>query len=332
MSRGRKITIWAIAVVLVGMGMLVWWLMRPRRPPIKPVSITGVVLIHDTDPKKQLPVPNATIILADGGASVETKSDTSGLFRTTLRPGVEPGASVTLKVTRAEYEPFEMTQVPRGEIYVVRLTPVAREPAPRPNRPVLPLKDVRLRYTVKSTTTRNISSAAQTFEIVNKGNVPCDHHGPCSPDGKWKATIGSVSLDAGEGNEFRNARLSCIAGPCPFTRVESDNHAQPGRNLRASVRNWSDTTTFLVEAEVTRTMVSDMVRQSYPIKFGNAMEFTLPANAEGPCIEAELNGTDIVFPLGPAMRLSWADCVVDVSPDHTKLFQCELKPGYAFRD
>ena len=98
------------------------------------------------------------------------------------------------------------------------------------------------------------------------------------------------------------------------------------------MRNWSDTTTFLVEAEVTRTMVSDMVRQSYPIKFGDAMEFTLPANAEGPCIEAELNGTDIVFPLGPAMRLSWADCVVDVSPDHTKLFQCELKPGYAFRD
>ena len=185
---------------------------------------------------------------------------------------------------------------------------------------------------MKSTTTRNISSAAQPFEIVNKGNVPCDHHGPCSPDGKWKATIGSVSLDAGEGNEFRNARLSCIAGPCPFTRVESDNIAQPGRHLRASVRNWSDTTTFLVEAEVTRTMVSDMVRQSYPIKFGNAMEFTLPANAEGPCIEAELNGTDIVFPLGPAMRLSWADCVVDVSPDHTKLFQCELKPGYAFRD
>ena len=66
--------------------------------------------------------------------------------------------------------------------------------------------------------------------------------------------------------------------------------------------------------------------------FGDAMEFTLPANAEGPCIEAELNGTDIVFPLGPAMRLSWAECVVDVSPDHTKLFQCELKPGYAFRD
>jgi hypothetical protein len=190
---------------------------------------------------------------------------------------------------------------------------------------------VRLRYTVKTTTTRNISSAAQPFQIKNKGNVPCDEHGPCSPDGKWKAAIGSVSLDAGEGNEFRNARLSCIAGPCPFTKVESDNIAHPGRNLRASIRNWSDTTTFLVEAEVTRTMISDMVRQSYPIIFGDAMEFTLPANAEGPCIEAELDGTDIVFPLGPAMRLSWASCIVDVSQDHTKLFQCELKPGYAFR-
>jgi hypothetical protein len=330
MTRGRNISIWVSAAVLVGIGVLIWWLTRPQVPVIKPVSITGVVLIQNTDAKKQLPVPNARITLAGGGGIVETKSDASGLFRTTLRPGVQAGESITIKVMHAAYETYEVTQAPQDQLYVIRLSPVAREPAPRPDRPILPLKDVRLRYTVKSTTTRNLSSAAQPFEIVNKGNVPCDHHGPCSPDGRWKAAIGSVSLDAGEGNEFRNARLSCIAGPCPFTRVESENNTNPGRNLRASVRNWSDTVTFLVEAEVTRTMISDMVRISYPIKFGDAMEFTLPANAEGPCIEAELNGTDIVFPLGPAMHLSWADCVVDVSPDRTKLFQCQLKPGYRF--
>jgi hypothetical protein len=331
MNRGRKIAIGVSAFALVWIGVLIWWLTRPRRPVIKSVSITGVVLVDDTDPKKQLPVPNAKITLAGGGAMVETKSDTSGLFRTTLKPGVQSGESVTLKAMHGDYETFEMTYVPRDELYVIRLVPVVREVAPRSNRPIQPLKDVRLRYTVKTQTTRNISSAAQPFQIVNKGNVPCDQHGPCSPDGKWKAAIGSVSLDAGQGNEFRNARLSCIAGPCPFTRIESNNIAHPGRNLRASVRNWSDTTTFLVEAEVTRTMITDMVRQSYPIIFGDAMEFTLPANAEGPCIEAELDGTDIVFPLGPEMRLSWASCIVDVSPDHTKLFQCELKPGYAFR-
>ena len=223
MSRGRKITIWASAAVLVGIGVLVWWLMRPRRPPIKPVSITGVVLIHDTDPKKQLPVPNARIML-DGrrchsGNEVRHFGPISHHAPAWNRTGGERDAQSDACRVRA----IRNDASSQGEIYVVRLTPVAREPAPRPNRPVLPLKDVRLRYTVKSTTTRNISSAAQPFEIVNTGNVPCDHHGPCSPDGKWKATISSVSLDAGEGNEFRNARLSCIAGPCPFTRVESDN-------------------------------------------------------------------------------------------------------------
>jgi hypothetical protein len=331
MNRGRKIAIGVSAFVLVWIGVLIWWLTRPRAPVTKSVSLTGVVLVNDTDPKKQLPIPNAKITLAGGGALVETKSDSSGLFRTTLKPGVQPGGSVTLKAMHGEYETFEKTYVPRDELSVIRLVPVVRETAPRSNRPVQALKDVRLRYTVKTPTTRNISSAAQAFQIVNQGNVPCDQHGPCSPDGKWKAAIGSVSLDAGEGNEFRNARLSCIAGPCPFTRIESSNTAHPGRHLRASVRNWSDTTTFLIEAEVTRTMISDMVRQSYPIIFGDAMEFTLPANAEGPCIEAELDGTDIVFPLGPEMRLSWANCIVDVSPEHTKLFQCELKPGYVFR-
>lgn len=331
MNRRYKIAISTSAAVLIAIGVFIWWLTRPRRPSIKPVSITGVTLVGDPDPKKQLPVPNASITLIGGGSTAEAKSDTSGLFRITLRPGVEAGQSVFLKVTHADYETFELTQVPNGELHVFRLSPLAKQPARKPNGPILALKDVRLRYTVKTTTTRNVSSAAQPFEIVNKGNVPCQSRQPCSPDGKWKAAIGTVSLDAGEGNEFRNARLSCIAGPCPFTRVESENTAHPGRNLRASVRNWSDTTTFLVEAEVTRTMISDMVRQSYPIIFGDAMEFTLPANAEGPCIEAELNGTDIVFPLGPAVRLSWANCIVDVSPEHTKLFQCELKPGYEFR-
>lgn len=331
MRRGQRVAISSSAVVLLGLAFLAWWLTRSHPPAIKPVSLTGVVLVRDDDPKKQLAIPNAEIVVTGEGNTVLAKSGASGLFRATLRPGIQPGESVTIKVTHRDYETFETTQEPRDELQVFHLTPVARETTSGANHPVVPLKDVRLRYTVKSTTTRNLSSAAQPFEIVNKGNVPCNHHEPCSPDGKWKAAIGTVSLDAGEGNEFNNARLSCIAGPCPFTRIESDNLAHPGRNLHATIRNWSDTATFLVEAEVTRTMTSDMVRQSYPIIFGTAMEFTLPANAEGPCIEAEVNGTEIVYPLGVDIPLSWAECSVDVARDRTKLYQCELKPGYVFR-
>jgi hypothetical protein len=176
----------------------------------------------------------------------------------------------------------------------------------------------------------NVGSVVRAFEIVNTGNVPCNGQGACSPDGKWRATIGSLSVDAGAGSEFQNVRLSCIAGPCAFTRIESEEYSDNRRTLKVSVRNWSDTTTYLLEAEVVQARVTDVVRQLFPAKFGPTMNFTLPAAAEGPSIEAEMNDHPIVYPLGPALILSWATCTVKVNPDHTKLYRCELKPGYRF--
>ena len=142
--------------------------------------------------------------------------------------------------------------------------------------------DIRVRYAVKATTTINIGSTAKTFGVVNTGNVPCERPSPCSPDGKWKAEIGSISLDAGEGQEFQNVRVSCIAGPCPFTKIVSDGFSRGGRRIAVSVRAWSDTVTFLVEAEVVHTMLSDTIRQSYPSIFGRAMTFTLPSQVKAP--------------------------------------------------
>src|SRR5438045_7766320 len=123
----------------------------------------------------------------------------------------------------------------------------------------------------------NIGSVVQVFQIENKGNVPCNGQDPCSPDGKWKAAIGGASLDAGAGNEFRNARVSCIAGPCPFTKIENDGFSRDTQKISASVRVWSDTATFLLEAEVFHPMVTDIVHESHPVIFGRALNFTLPA-------------------------------------------------------
>jgi hypothetical protein len=89
--------------------------------------------------------------------------------------------------------------------------------------------------------------------------------------------------------------------------------------------------TFLVEAEVVHTMLSDAIRQAYPSIFGRDMTFTLPPTGQGPSVEAELNGLEIVFPLGPDLSLSWASCSVQVASNQTKLYSCELKPGYRFR-
>jgi hypothetical protein len=179
--------------------------------------------------------------------------------------------------------------------------------------------------------TENVGSAVKTFQVINTGNVPCVSKVPCSPDGRWKAGVGSASLDAGHGNFFQDTRISCIAGPCPFTRVDKDALSDEGRKIGVSVLNWSDTTTFLLQAEVYRSQLENIVRRTYPVIFGRAMNFALPSTAEGPSIEADVNGTPVVFPLGPTPILSWANCQVRIEKNQAKDYRCELKDGYEFQ-
>jgi hypothetical protein len=176
----------------------------------------------------------------------------------------------------------------------------------------------------------NIGSAVKTFSVTNTGNVSCKEGHPCSPDGKWAAAVGSTTLDAGLGNEFRNGRASCIGGPCPFTKIQDTNFDSARRTLRASALNWSDTATFLVEAEVYRPVANDVIRESYPVIFGESLTFSLPAAAEGVSIQAELDKAMIVFPLGPSLILSWANCQMLVNKDQTRVYRCGLKAGYRF--
>ena len=198
---------------------------------------------------------------------------------------------------------------------VVHLVPIHRDGsrASSNRSPAIPITNVLIRYSTVATTQENIGTGVKTFQIPNCGNVPCEKSAPCSPDGKWKAAVASESLDAGEGNDFRNARVSCIAGPCPFTRIDFDGFSQGGRHIKVSVRNWSDTTTFLLQAEVFRRQINDIVRMAYPVILGTSLISLCRPAAEGPSIEAELNGENIIFPLGPNPILSWADCNVSVA-------------------
>lgn len=294
-------------------------------------SLTGAVLAANADPRKQLPVPNVEITVDAGGTPARAMSDSSGFFRLTWRARVWRGEQVTLRFRHPDYQPLEITHTLGSELYIARMTPSPSGKNAESNSAEVSVADIRVRYSVKSTTTINIGTTAKILEVVNTGNVPCDGQPPCSPDGKWKAANGSVSLIASDGQEFQNVRASCIAGPCPFTRVESDGFARGGPRIDVSVRAWSDTVTFLVEAEVIQTMVTDAIRQAYPSIFGRNMTFTLPATGQGPSIEAELNGLEIVFPLGPDLSLSWATCGIQSASNPSKLYSCKLKPGYRFR-
>src|ERR1700722_14990860 len=313
MGNQKRTIIWTV-VALAILGLTLTIVLARRRHPI---ILKGTVLKQDSDPNKQLPIGDVEITATNGIGVGNFKSDSSGFFRIVLPKGLRRRQPVTLEFRHKDYEPLTLHDFVGDKIYIARMLPIAQPANAETHHSEVTLTNARVRYSVKATAEANVGSTVKTLQVTNAGNIPCDDRHPCSPDGKWKASISSISLDAGEGNEFRNARVSCIAGPCSFAKIEQEQLSGDRRYLNISIRNWSDTTTFLAEAEVVHPMVSDMVRESYPVIFGRALNFSLPATAEGPSIEAELDGEATVFPLGPNLFLRWADCHMGIDKDQS---------------
>lgn len=331
----KKVILW-IAILAAAVSLVLVPVMRNRGLKLRTINIQGAVIRKDKDPRRQLPIGDVQITATDGVASASGVSDSSGYFHLRLRENVWPSQPLQISFQRRDYQPYELT-IPVGlrtateKLYVAEMTPSTEEPEAQPGKGAR-ITNVRIRYTVNIEGSENIGSAVRTFQVVNRGNVPCNRQGPCSPDGRWKAATDAVTLDAGPNNEFRNVRASCIAGPCPFTRIDPSGFEHGGRTVTASALDWSDTATFLVEAEVFRTSINASVRESYPVIFGRTLNFVLPASQEGASIEAELDGTPMVFPLGPELYLSWATCNARASRDSASstVYRCELKPEYRF--
>jgi len=321
----KKITVLAVGAGCVACAIV----LLARMTNATPAVFKGAVLTQDPDPAKQLPIGGVEVTIQSGTATVTGKSEDTGFFSIPLPEQIEPERTALIRFAHPDYQPLDTRAAPNNELFIARLVPTMRAPETPPPRNPVQIENVVVRYTVNTTTSANVGSAVKTFKVVNKGDVPCAGSGPCSPDGKWKAASGQVELDAGKGNEFHNARASCIAGPCPFTRIQGD-FARDSQTLRVSALDWSDTATFLVEAEVFHPTINSVLRQSYPVIFDGALTFTLPASAEGVSIEAQLSGSMIVFPLGPALFLSWANCQMVVNKDSSRVYRCELKPGYRF--
>jgi len=333
MARRRSV-VWiaiatgAAAIVLLIFGMRHW---RPHWSIIQ-----GAVIRRDSDVRKELPITDAEITARYDSSSLTTQSDPSGYFRIAIPGTVLSGQTVMLDFQHPGYKPLELPVIIRfhsslRQLIVAAMLPSAENAGVASSPAQTIVSNIRARYTENTETQENIASAAKTFEIANQGNIPCHHRSPCSPDGYWKASTGSIQLDAGAGNEFRDARASCIAGPCPFTRIDANGFAQGGRVITATALDWSDTATFLLQAEVYHTSNVSEVRESYPVVFGRGFNFTLPPSAEGISLVAELGRDEIVFPLGPGLYLSWAICTVrNGNHPANSVYQCELKPGYKF--
>jgi hypothetical protein len=337
---GKKIA-WAIIAVAAGVVIVVLLLMRAHRlrtiTAAQAIPIEGAVIRRDTDPNKELPIAEVAITASNGVRTATTESDAAGYFKLVLQKGVLSDRPITVAFRHPNYEPLDLTvqtgrlAIPK-QLYVAAMIPIPEKREDSSRRPQTVVSNIRVRYTINSRTETNVGTAVKTFQVVNKGNVPCNHQSPCSPDGKWKASSASAPLDAGTDNSFGNIRASCIAGPCPFTRIDSNGFIHGGRYIRVSALNWSDTATFLLEAEVYHTAISSEVRELYPVIFGQTLNFTVPPTQEGVSLEADLDGAPMVFPLGPDPELSWATCTArtGMEEEKTTVYRCELRPGYRF--
>jgi len=322
----------ALAVVFVVIAASAFFALRLRARN-RSLALTGAVIQQSEDTHKQSPIADVEVNVADGLALSPAKTDAYGYFKITLRHDVHPGQPITLQFRNSKYRPANVSTAAGDTLYVIHMVPlhVASNDDTVDDKNAIAVTNIVVRYSIETSAEANVGTGVTTFQVSNTGGIRCDpRQGPCSPDGKWKAAIGSASLDAGPGNDYRNARVFCIAGPCPFTKVVSDDFTRGGQNIAVSVLNWSDTTTFLFQAEVFHRQVSDIVRESYPVIYGRTFNFSLPSSAEGPSLEAELDRTPITFPLGPDPKLSWASCNVVLGSRYSKSYRCELKPGYKF--
>jgi len=323
MQRSTAIVLRLLLAAALGFAAAVLFVHFRRHP----LTIIGAVTVQSADFRKELPIANVDIKVADGLAVAPAKSSSSGFFALRLLKHVRHGAPITLSFRHPGYQPLDLHEIAADKLYIVHMQPLAPKSRAEPGKPVVKIGNIVVRYSFKTLRSIDIGGAVKTFEIANTANVPCNRAPACSPDGKWKANLGSFELSAGPDNEFHNARLSCIAGPCPFTKVVLDNFSRGGPTLTAKVLNWGDTTTFLVEAEVNHFLVAQTEHQSYPVIFGRSLDFTLPADAEGLSLQADMAGENIIFPLGPDLLLSWATCSNEAQ-EQTKLYRCEAKPGF----
>lgn len=332
----RRVGIW-ISVAVLGAAAFATIVVSIHRWVPRYFTIEGTVIREDEDPSGKLPIADVEVTASGVGTNVITHSDASGYFKLTFGRGVLLGRALDLSFRHPDYLPLDLqSQISpdpaNRKLYVAAMKQIAPAATNVSNRPRTVVSNIRIRYTINTETEENIGSAVRTFQVKNTPNLPCGGHPPCSPDGHWKASVGAVSLDAGSGNEFRNVRASCIAGPCPFTRIESSAFRNGGKTIIVSAENWSDTATFLVQAEVIHRSIQSNVRRSYPVIFGQTLNFNLPPSQEGVSIEADLDHSPMVFPLGPSLNLSWALCAArnDKEPEKSTTYRCELKPGYSF--
>jgi len=300
-------------------GLIGQWI-KPPKPPQR-ITLTAAIMRSDVDSQKRHVIKGVDVYASPENSNTEEHktTDINGLVEIPLPSDVTTNTLVGLRFHHPCYQEFDETIAPADKVpYTIYLWQVA---APVPGVQCDDPAIIGISLTFRETyLTRSV-----TFQVPNRGTVRCRHQ-PCSPDGKWQANIVAASLDAGSGNTFApgHGRVACVSGPCPWTQIVSNGFSGGGPRLSVSIRNWSDTVTFVLTGELVGPPTNPVTVS------GNTFDFSV-SRSDLPNLQISAQtstGQSLVNDIRVG-SIPWATCQITEHPSAIN-YHCTLGPDYSF--
>src|SRR6202167_321994 len=146
MTSWRKIVIWS--AVIIGLGgflaatRITIRLYRRHRS----IVLRGAVVKQNVDTRNQSPVADVEVSAGDGSAVLESKSDFSGAFTLSLRPGSRRGQPISLTFRHPDYQPLTLKEVISDNLSIVPLSSLHGEVEAVLNEATVAVGNVLVRY------------------------------------------------------------------------------------------------------------------------------------------------------------------------------------------
>src|SRR5579872_5749465 len=130
------------------------------------VSVTGVVLEHNPDPRKRSPLAGVQITAQIGSRSIAGQTDSSGYFSLKVDGWIRAGQPLHLEFRHPRYQPLVVDATISDNLYIEEMTSLSSNLQPKPGQPITSIANVRIRYSMKNTEPVNVGSAVKTFEVT----------------------------------------------------------------------------------------------------------------------------------------------------------------------
>src|SRR5581483_535225 len=117
------------AIVAIVLGIVI----RHRKAQEEVKILMGCILRDDPDPRKQVPI--AGVEIQSDLATAPARSESSGLFRLALQPGVEAGEIVSMRLRHPDYQPASLDENASVGLYILRMKPIPAQASRAPEHP-----------------------------------------------------------------------------------------------------------------------------------------------------------------------------------------------------